>query len=131
RDGKRIYTDRDYTFDSLPGMLLGADYVQTADADKSYNAVDLMQFSVKGGMVMSVAYDDRLPRPAWLTRQFAPTGMTLTIVGKPMKIFQHRANTDESLTLGTNTESAKIKSCNMYVVFVKSATGLLAEQSRK
>src|SRR5262249_24903435 len=128
RDGKKIYIDRDYTFDSLPGMLLGADYVQTADADKSYNAVDLMQFSIKSGAVMSVAHDDRLPRPAWLTHQFEATGMTLTVAGQSMKIFQHRAKTDESMTLGTNTENSRIKACNMYVVFVKSSSGLLAEQ---
>jgi beta-galactosidase len=131
RDGNKIYTDRDYTFDSLPGGLLGADYVQAADADKAYNAVDLMQFSVKSGAVLSVAHDDRLPRPAWLTRQFAPTEMTLTIAGQSMKIFQHRAKTDESLTLGTNAENLKMKSCNMYVVFVKSSSGLLAEQTHK
>jgi beta-galactosidase len=131
RDGKKIYTDRDFTFDSLPGTLVGADYVQTADSDKSYNAVDLMQCAVKGGAVMSVAYDDRLPRPPWLTRQFTPTDMTLTIAGQSMKIFQHHAKTDESLTLGTNTETTKINSCNMYVVFVKAAPGLLAEQFRR
>jgi beta-galactosidase len=129
RDGKKIYTDRDYTFASLPGALLGADYVQTADVDKLYNAVDLMQVAVKGGVVMFVAHDDRLPRPAWLTRQFSPTDMTLTIDGKSMKIFQHRTQTDESLTLGANTENAKLKSCNMYVVFVNAASGMLAEQS--
>jgi beta-galactosidase len=127
-DGKQIYTDWDYTFTNLPGALIGADYVQVADADKLYNAVDLMQVAVKGGMVITVAHDDRLPRPAWLTRQFSPTDLTITIAGRSMKIFQHRTKTEESLTLGSNAENAKLKSCNMYVVFVNTAPGMLAEQ---
>ncbi len=38
-----------------------------------------------------------------------------------MKVFQHRAEKDESLTLGANTENEKAGACNMYVVFVSAA----------
>ncbi|HXB75113.1 MAG TPA: DUF4982 domain-containing protein [Candidatus Acidoferrales bacterium] len=118
RNGARLFVDSEVTATALPEALLGADYVQAAQADKLYSAVDLMEIAVKARSTVSVAHDDRLARPIWLTEQFQPTGMALTVGGKPMKIFQLRADRDTSLTLGSNTESPGIKDCNMYVVFV-------------
>jgi hypothetical protein len=36
-----------------------------------------------------------------------------------MEVFERPIHTDESLTLGSNTEDHSLKSGNMYVVFVK------------
>jgi hypothetical protein len=38
-----------------------------------------------------------------------------------MRLFERRVGSGESLTLGSNTEDRRLKSCNMYVVFVKPA----------
>jgi len=65
-----------------------------------------------------VAHDDRAARPAWLTRQFRPSDLSLTIDGRSMKLFRRRADRDESLTLGANTEDPGTTVCAMYVVFV-------------
>ena len=92
-----------------------------AAADRLYNAVDLMEISVPAQSVVFIAHDDRLDRPEWLTKQFQPTETSVTIDGKPMKVFEHHAAKDESLTLGTNTENEKAGPCNMYLVFVNSA----------
>jgi beta-galactosidase len=121
KDGKNIYVDRDFPFTGLPPALAGADYVQGANADKLYNAVDLIEIAVKAGSVISIAHDDRLVRPDWLTRQFKTTEIKLLIQGQAMQVFQHRAEHDESLTLGANTENAGAKACNMYLVFVNAA----------
>jgi hypothetical protein len=64
-----------------------------------------------------VAFDDRLPTASWLSGQFQPTDLSLTINGKPMKIYQRRATKDESLTLGSHAEAPHAQS-NIYVVFV-------------
>jgi hypothetical protein len=117
--GAKIYADRDFVFNDLPPVLQGSDWVQTANADKLYSAVDLLNFSLSGDGVVFVAHDSRLPVPDWLQQQFRATEMTLTVNGQPMKIFERRARGGESLTLGSNTENNKLKSCNMYVVFVK------------
>jgi len=119
QNGKKIYVDSDARFAGLPASLAGGDFVQSANADRSYSAVDLMEIAVKAGSTVSVAHDDRLPRPSWLTGQFQATGMALTVDGKPMKIFQHRVTKDESLTLGSNADSGAA-SGNMYVVVVKN-----------
>ena len=105
RNGKNVYVDIDAPFAGLPDELDGADWVQAANRESLYNAVDLMEVSVVAGATVSIAHDDRLPRPAWLTKQFQPTTAKLTMAGQPMTIFQRRADRDESLTLGANTEA--------------------------
>jgi beta-galactosidase len=77
-----------------------------------------MELAVRGGTTVYVAHDDRLQRPDWLTRQFRPTGESLQVDGHPMRLFARRAEADQSLTLGTNTENAAARAGNMYIVFV-------------
>jgi len=125
KDGAKIYADRDFVFSELPPALQGSDWVQTANADNLYSAVDLLDFSLNGEGVVFVAHDTRLPAPDWLQQQFHATEMTLAVNGQPMKIFERHARNGESLTLGSNTENQKLKSCNMYVVFVKRDDGPL------
>jgi hypothetical protein len=58
----------------LPERLLGADFVQAAKADRACSAVDLMELAVPAGAVVTIAHDDRLPVPAWMSKLFEPTG---------------------------------------------------------
>jgi beta-galactosidase len=122
RDAKRIYLNGDRFFDSLSEKHKGADYVQAPAADANYSAVDLMELSVPRGAVVSIAHDDRLPRPSWLLKQFRPTEGFMKIDGHRLSFFEHHADQDESLTLGSNTEDTASASADvfMYVVFVKS-----------
>ena len=129
--GMRIYADRDFKFAELSEALQGGDYVQAANDDRLYNAVDLMELAVAGGTLVSVAHDDRLPRPGWLTRQFDVSEMKLTVAGRPMQIFQRRAEREESLTLGANVELPGSQPCNMYVVFVTAAPGPRAGRTER
>ena len=117
QNGKNIYIDNTPRFEGVPVSLAGGDWVQAATSDKDYSAVDLMEIALKAGATLSVAYDERLPKPSWLTGQFQPTDLALTINGKPMKIYQRRASKDESLTLGSNSEKAG--AANMYIVVAK------------
>jgi beta-galactosidase len=120
QDGGKVLTDRDFSFAALPEELKGADYVQGAAADARYNAVDLMEVAVKAGSDVFVAHDDRLARPEWLTRQFKPTAASIVVGGHSMRIFERSTSSDESLTLGTNTENADAPAdSSMYIVFVK------------
>lgn len=125
-DGKNIFADRDLPFASLPSELVGADWVQGADNDSTYTAVDLMQIAVKSGSIVAVAHDDRLSLPEWLTRQFQRTNKVLKVDGQTMTIFEHRTASDESLTLGSNTDDPAVKKATSYIVFV---SGLAARAS--
>lgn len=122
RDGEQIYIDRSFVFSDLPAALAGSDWVQTANADKLYSAVDLLDFSLNADGEVYVAHDARLPEPEWLQREFNPTEMTMDINGQAMKIYEKRVRNGESLTLGSNTENRRLKSCNMYVVFIKGGS---------
>jgi beta-galactosidase len=123
RDGERIYTDSDAPFEALPPELLGADDVQTAQADRLYKAVDLIEIAVKPGSIVWVAHDAALPRPRWLTDQFEATDVAWTAAGRPMTLFKRLCPRGESLTLGSNVETPGDVPGNMYVVFVSSARG--------
>ena len=120
REGRAVYTDRDVVFAALPAELQGADYVQAADADRFYSAVDLMEIAVPAGATVLIAHDDRLPRPDWLARQFEATPSRLAVAEASMTLFRHRAAAAESLTLGANTDPAPPATSpgRMYVVFV-------------
>ncbi len=120
RDGRNIYIDRDYTFANLPATLVGADWLQVADADQRYSAVDLIELAVPAGSVVTIAHDGRALLPAWLTKQFQPTEQSVTVNGQPMKLFSRRAAKDESLTFGSNTDGAPVRA-NQYVVLVNAA----------
>jgi beta-galactosidase len=128
-DGAKIYVDRDFTFNRLPAKLAGSDWVQTANADKLYSAVDLLNLALNTDGVVYVAHDRRLPEPVWLQQQFVPTELSFPINGQPMEIYERNVHGGESLTLGSNTENQQVKSCNMYIVFVeRNADGLQANR---
>ena len=117
-DGKNAYVDADSPFAALPADLAGADWVQAANRDSLYSAVDLMEVAVAAGSVVSIAHDDRLTRPAWLTRQFLQTATRIKLNRQTMTVFQRRIERDESLTLGANAER-QAAPANMYVVFIQ------------
>lgn len=126
KDGAKIYADRDFVFAGLPARLQEADWVQTANADKLYSAVDLLDFAVNVEATVYVAHDRRLPEPDWLTHLFKATALTLEINHQSMKIYERHVHSGESLTLGSNTEDRRLTACNMYVVFFKRTDGELS-----
>ncbi|MBU6411121.1 MAG: hypothetical protein KGR98_12105, partial [Verrucomicrobia bacterium] len=117
-NGRNIYCDRDYVFQDLPKALAGADWIQSADADRLYQSADLMQVAAAGGTTVYVAHDARLPLPDWLELQFHPTKLSLAVNGETMKIYERRLQDDESLTLGSDTDGSPRRTGDMYVVFL-------------
>jgi beta-galactosidase len=118
RPGKNAYVNAETPFPALPAELVGADWVQADDRDSTYSAVDLMEIAVIAGSTVTIAHDDRLPRPAWLTKQFKPTGAKIIIAGQSLSLFADTTKKDASFTLGANTEDTRIQAAAMYVVFV-------------
>jgi beta-galactosidase len=119
-NGRNVYVDRDYTFSDLPAALAGADWIQVADSDQRYSAVDLFEVAVKGRTLVTIAHDGRVTVPDWLSKQFKPSGGTLTVNNRPMTLYTRRVEADASLTFGSNND-AKARAANMYVVFVNAA----------
>ena len=116
-NGRNVYVDRDYRFTDLPERLTGADWVQVTDGDQRYSAVDLIEMAVSAKTVVTIAHDPRAPVPGWLTKQFQPAAGSVTVNGHAMRLYTRSVDTDQSLTLGSNTDDAP-RDANMYVVFV-------------
>ncbi len=119
--GRNVYVDRDYPLPALPQALAGADWIQLANLDQGYSAVDLIELEVAGGSAVTIAYDQALAPPAWLTAQFRPLEGTIVVHGRRMRLFSRAVERDASLTLGSNTE-APHPDANMYVVFVNGGS---------
>ncbi len=118
RDGANAYVDRDDVFSELPDDLVGADWVQIADGDHNYSAVDLMELSVRAGSSVIIAHDAAIAPPSWLTRQFTPTGRHLALHGHTLDLYLRRIAHDASLTLGANADGPEPANAAMYLVFV-------------
>lgn len=119
QNGKTAYVDRNFAFEDLPPQLLGADWIQAAQNDHSYSALDLIELAAKRGTIIFIAHDERVPPPTWLPQLFHPTDMTLSVNGQLMHIFQREINGQESLTLGSEAAGANPAIANMYLVLVK------------
>ena len=104
---------------ALPPDLVGADWVQVANRDALYHAVDLMELAVNAGTVITIAHDDRLPRPPWLLKDYRPTSETLVVNGRSLTLFSRDIASETGVTFGPNTEDSSIKEAAMYLVFVK------------
>ena len=119
RAGRPAYVDAPVLFSSLPGELEGADWVQAANQEATYHAVDLLQLSVLNGATVFVAHDDAIERPAWLREKFRPTELKLRLADRILSIFSRKVIGNEALTLGANAETPLPTGSLMYVVFVK------------
>ncbi|MEQ8847423.1 FecR domain-containing protein [Botrimarina sp.] len=78
REEARAYVDRFHQWNGLkatgiPAYLLGADYVQTFNADKWEADVEI-RVELAAPARLYVMFDRRLDPPAWLTDNFADTG---------------------------------------------------------
>jgi len=121
QDGCNAYVDADSPFHALPAGLRGADWVQVANRDALYHAVDLMELAVTANTRVTIAHDDRLPRPPWLLRQFTASGATLEVAGVRFSLFQRDFSAPTGLTFGPNTEDSSARDGAMYLVFAGPA----------
>ncbi len=83
-EGELTYTDRSYTFVSVPAEMVGLDYLLTENSDKNSIGDSVVSFDVNKSVIVYVAYDrdfseDSPPtHPAWLA-SWTNTGLFVTI----------------------------------------------------
>ncbi len=117
-EGKNAYVDVDSPLRGLPKSLVGADWIKTAFRDANYHAVDLIELAVATDAVITIAHDDRVPRPPWLTNSFVANGERIEAAGAVLSLFTCRVARNGSVTLGPNSEKAQAGESAMYLVFV-------------
>lgn len=126
-DGLQLYVDRDDYIEEIAEFMRGADYIQTADDERLYEAVDLMDFSVSESGTLYICHDDRLPLPGWMkpyekleTQLIGQkkTQSALELKDARLVLYGRKLEKNESVTLGSNRETGPDE-CRMYsVIFV-------------
>src|SRR3972149_452322 len=58
-DGVYMFSDRDYTFPTVPTDLVGAEYIQTFNSDKSRDGSVTYAVTLSVGCIYAIAIDDR------------------------------------------------------------------------
>nr|WP_229261714.1 right-handed parallel beta-helix repeat-containing protein [Duganella margarita] len=117
--GDTLFGDRSVTVNSLPAAYVGADWIRTANASKSYTGATLLTFSVTRNSTVYVAIDDRITTlPAWLsTWTSTPDKLIDNEAGttRQFSIYQKSYTAHSQVSLG-NTGSTTY---NNYTVMVK------------
>ncbi|HEV2954472.1 MAG TPA: hypothetical protein VG015_10305, partial [Candidatus Dormibacteraeota bacterium] len=71
--GNPIFSDRTYTYKSIPSSLLGGSWIQPAAASKSSTVNPLVTFRVGQSTTVEVAVDTRLGRRSWMDSSWVDT----------------------------------------------------------
>ena len=121
--GGTVYIDRSYTYTTVPTLVQGATYIQTANNDKAATNTNFLSFTVNQSVSVYVAHGDRItPKPAWLNT-FTDTGTNLVTSDTTLSLFV-RTFSAGTITLGGNVSSANAgNSLSMYSVIVKPDSG--------
>ena len=117
--GDPIYSDREYEFQFLLESLVGSVYIQVANDEKNYKALDLIHFTVNKDADVFIAYDNRLNPPAWLVEEYTETKGKIIVHDTMHTLYRKTVEAGTTLTLGGNQDETNDNSSNMYVVFVK------------
>ena len=120
QNGATQYGDRSYTFTSVPNALLGAAWIRTANASKSYTGSPTVSFSINQQAAVYVALDTRATPPSWLDATWTQTGWTVTnseTTGQNQFVVYAKSFAAGTVALGPNSANGST-STNMYSVFV-------------
>ncbi len=125
--GATVYIDRAYTFTTVPTLVQGARYIQTANNDKTAANTTFLSFTVNQPVSVYVAHGDRItPKPSWLNT-FTDTGTNLVTSDATFSLFV-RSFPAGTITLGGNVSSANAGNLlSMYSVIVKPDGGTTAD----
>jgi hypothetical protein len=117
--GSTVYIDRAYPFTSVPALVQGQAYIQTANNSKTSTANPFLTFTVTQPVTVYVAHDVRiLTKPSWLST-FTDTGENLVTSDTTLHLFA-KAFPAGPIQLGGNESPG---GNSMYSVIVKPQGG--------
>jgi hypothetical protein len=119
-----LFIDRDFTFNSIPGMLEGATYIKTANDDKNRTDSSFLSFQVSQDTTVYVAYDHRASSlPNWLG-DWNDTGESITTTDTTFNLFTKGYAASSTVTLGGNMAAGAAGSRSNYFVVFDVATSI-------
>ncbi|SDA31282.1 Pectate lyase [Ruminococcus sp. YE71] len=119
-EGDKVFTDRDFTYYSVPDFLKGAELIQTNCDGKNVEGSQAV-FTAAGNMTVYVALDSRVENiPNWL-KDWQKTPMQMSASNSVIfNVYSRCVRQGETVTLGTNGQSA---SCINYTVLAARHIG--------
>jgi hypothetical protein len=115
--GKNVYTDRTYTYSSVPASVAGAQYIKTANDDKTSTATNLLSFDLGQAADVYVAYDIRATSlPDWLAG-WTDTGENL-VYGDTLRLYKKHFSAG-TVWLGGNLAAGASGALTNYTVLIK------------
>ena len=104
--GDKVYTDRDFTYYSIPEMFKGAELIQT-NCDGKFTEVGQAQFIAAKNMTVYAAVDSRVESiPNWLA-DWQKTSIRMTASNDVIfEVYSRCVRAGEKVTLGTNGQSS-------------------------
>jgi hypothetical protein len=106
------YIDRSYRYSNVPSFLNGTTFIKTANDDKNRTNTNFLTFTANSNVTVYVAYDNRNPKPAWLST-YNDTNTDL-ITDVSFSIYQKNFSAG-NITLGGNQSGG-----SMYTVMIKA-----------
>ncbi|MGI5502118.1 glycosyl hydrolase family 28 protein [Lentzea sp. CA-135723] len=88
RTGVAQYGDRDFTFSSVPGEVVGAKWIRTANDSKSATQNPLARFTINRDALVYVAVDTRLGKRPWMDALWLDSGVQLVNTEGSPKTFR-------------------------------------------
>jgi len=76
--GNQVYGDRAYTFSAIPGNLLGAQWLRTANDSKTFTGNPLATFTLNAAADVYIALNNNAAIPAWIDTGWTDTGSDIT-----------------------------------------------------
>ena len=119
--GSTQYGDRTYIWSTIPSLVLGSQWIRTAQVSRSYNTSPLATFTVASHAIVYLAFDDRITgRPSWTTA-YTDTGLNM-VNSEPTtySLLSRDFSAGQTVTLGPNDPTTIV---GMYSVIVQPSGG--------
>jgi hypothetical protein len=118
--GATVYTDRAYGWTTIPTLFQGAQYVLTANNDKSVTATQYLSFTISGPATVYIAFDNRvITVPAWLANAaWTRIANTLGTTDSPRRVYSRRFGAGTVVLGGNNMAPATWNGMSNYNVII-------------
>ncbi|MBM3241768.1 hypothetical protein FJZ31_36295 [Candidatus Poribacteria bacterium] len=128
---KKYYIDRDYVATSMPDEIKGAQWIMTANDDKSSSGADFLTFEIDKPAIVWMAHDSRGEKekggvpPKWLSDEFKHhPDLKIDVTDTNMGFFTlwEKEFKKGKVTLGGNTDPPATGQGSNYIVLIMSGT---------
>lgn len=112
------YGDRTYGFKTIPSVLLGSEWIRTANDSRSYTAGAMVTFQVTANSDVFVAHTDEVAAPSWLTSEWTDTGAEIVNnynTPTSFSIYKKAFSAGSTVTLHQNGATNR----SMYTIIVR------------